>query len=100
LTDALRRHLGDLVRVEAPDAGMHLAVYLEGDLAAVGDVRLAEAAHEARIGVYALSRYFLGPPGAPGLLLGYAGVTEAVIESGIRRLADVARACARTGALL
>src|SRR5205085_10164663 len=94
LVEALAATFGDQVQFDAPDAGMHLTVYLRGELARIGDIRLADAAREAGIGVYALSRYYVGPPGPPGLMIGYAAHTEVDIRAGLTRLPSVARAAA------
>ena len=42
------------------------------------------------LGVFApaLSTFYLGVPGPPGLLLGYTGVSEQEIRAGVRRLAQ------------
>lgn len=93
LVEALEHYFGDQIEFLAPDAGMHLAVYLRDRLAAVGDMRLTEAAREAGINLYPLSRYFAGLPSRPGLMIGYASQSEDDIQAGIARLATVARAC-------
>jgi DNA-binding transcriptional MocR family regulator len=41
------------------------------------------------VGVYGISRYFLGRQKQVGLMLGYARMTEIEIKEGIRRLGEV-----------
>jgi GntR family transcriptional regulator/MocR family aminotransferase len=99
LLEAAERHLAGLLEIEPDAAGLHVLARLSPDLAA----RLSDTAAEARAAAAglvtpALASYFLGRApahggssdragGGQGLLLGYAAVAEAEIESGIATLA-------------
>ena len=52
------------------------------------ETELVSRGREAGILLSPLSRYFLQPPGRPGLVLGYAGATETEIASAGRWLSD------------
>lgn len=91
LVRALKTHLSTLP-VEGVAAGLHLVVSLppRTDEDALVD---AAAGHSLRV-------YGLGPhrlrPGPPGLLLGYASVSESDIEAGVALLAKVLGAIGAT----
>jgi GntR family transcriptional regulator/MocR family aminotransferase len=88
LVAAAERHLGDFLEVPPDDAGLHLVAWLKPGIAErLGDRGAAEVAAGAGIAVAPLSDYYVGRPGRPGLLLGYAAVPEDEIEAGARRLA-------------
>lgn len=82
LLDAARPLAGRLDLAPA-EAGMHLVGWL-----APGDDDRATAHRAAELGVVTapLSAYRLGPPGRPGLMLGYTSVAEAALREGVRRL--------------
>lgn len=48
----------------------------------------AAGAAERDVGVYTLAPYRLAGPVDAGLIFGYSGLSEAAIETGIRRLPD------------
>jgi DNA-binding transcriptional MocR family regulator len=52
-------------------------------------VRLATAAAAAGLVVFPMERYSLGTPPRPELVLGYGGLTGALIRAGVERLARV-----------
>ena len=90
---AIRRRLDGLLTVAPDPAGMHLVAGLGPDLAAgCSDAEIESRAAAAEITAFALSSFFLGPPTRQGLLLGYAALTEAEIDAGIARLAEVLEA--------
>jgi GntR family transcriptional regulator/MocR family aminotransferase len=91
LLAALADRLPDL-RPAGVSAGLHLTAWLPSDLAAV-----VAGAADRGLKVYGLADYRLGSdPGGPGgrqapepgLLFGYAGLTEAQIAEGIEILVD------------
>ncbi|HEY8546806.1 MAG TPA: PLP-dependent aminotransferase family protein [Acidimicrobiales bacterium] len=89
LLAALAEHLPDL-RPTGVSAGLHLAAWLPPDL----DEATVVAETTARgCKVYGLTSYRLDqtgdPPPRPGLLFGYASLTEPRIEAGITLLAEV-----------
>jgi GntR family transcriptional regulator/MocR family aminotransferase len=84
LLAALKRHLPDL-RPCGTAAGLHLLAWLP---VGVDEEAFAVRAAERGVGVYTLAPYRLDGPVDAGLIFGYSGLSEAAIESGIRRLAD------------
>jgi GntR family transcriptional regulator/MocR family aminotransferase len=90
LVDAVACHLPD-ASVTGLAAGLHAVVRLGCEI----DGRaLARAAHARSVAVYLLGYSYLRPrPLDDGLVLGYANLSEASIEEGIRRLASAVREC-------
>ena len=89
LKTALDRHLPELEHCGSA-AGLHLMVWLPSDWDEAAVVKLAA---DAGIGVYGLSAYWAVPgSGDPGLIFGYAGVSETAIEDGVRALSSALRA--------
>jgi len=80
----LRAHLGDLLEVHAPEAGMHLVGWLPPDK---DDRRAAKLAAQVGIEVMAISKYSLEPLSRGGLVFGYAGTDEEAILHGVKTLA-------------
>lgn len=85
LRTELRRCLGGLLEVSAPEVGMHLVGWLPPDQ---DDRRAAELAAAAGITAVPISRFSLEPMPRGGLMLGFAGCDEAVIRTGVRTLAQ------------
>jgi len=84
LLTAVGKHLGDRVRLGPVDTGLHAIVWLQRG---VNDAAVSRRAADAGMDLPPLSRYYLGRPAGPGLLLTYAGEAPDRIEVGIRRLA-------------
>ena len=84
----LRSHLGGLLEVSLPEAGLELVGWLPPDKDDQRAVALAEA---AGITVVALSRLSLEPSHAGGLLMGFAGIDEEAIRRGVKTLAAALR---------
>jgi len=84
LVETARRRLDGRLGLSPAEAGMHLVAHLPPG---TDDVALSEAA--ARLGIEAppLSSFYRAAPARPGLLLGYAGVGERDIETGLGLLA-------------
>jgi GntR family transcriptional regulator/MocR family aminotransferase len=84
LVEAAARELRGLLEVKAADAGMHLMGWLPS-----GADDQAASARALAYGVFAhpVSPLYIGPPGRPGLLLGYAAVNAQEIRQGARQLA-------------
>ncbi len=53
------------------------------------ETAVIQQAAQAGVGVYAGARYHLQQPAPPSILLGFSGLSEADIEEGVRRLAEV-----------
>jgi GntR family transcriptional regulator / MocR family aminotransferase len=82
----LGTHLGGLLEVHAPEAGMNLVGWLPPDK---DDQRAAKLAAQVGIEVMAISKYSLEPLPRGGLLFGYAGTDEEAIPLGVKKLAAV-----------
>lgn len=80
---ALQRELGARAEVLPAIAGLHLAVALPG----VDADELTRRAWAAGVGVEPLSRYWAGPTGPQGLVLGYGSITADEVPEAVRRLA-------------
>lgn len=89
LVRAAERELADLLEVRPADAGMRLMGWLPDG---VDDVAASAMAAEHGVEAPPLSLYCLEPYHRPGLLLGYAGISEHDIESGVVRLREALRA--------
>jgi GntR family transcriptional regulator/MocR family aminotransferase len=74
LYDGLRAHLGDLLDVQAPEAGLRLVGWLPPG---IDDRRAAELAARVGIEVDPLSIYGLEPPARGGLLVGFGAAIVA-----------------------
>jgi GntR family transcriptional regulator/MocR family aminotransferase len=86
LIAAVGRHLPGAL-VSGISAGLHALVRLP---AAVDAQELMERAWERSVGVYPLTMHMIAPPSeTDSLVLGYAGLSEAAIEEGTRRLGEV-----------
>ena len=90
LLAAARDRLADAMTIAPDESGMHLIGFLKGERR---DGALSRAAAAEGIDLSPLSRFYLNAPPRHGVLLGYAGVSEPKIRSGIdvlARLLDVA----------
>jgi GntR family transcriptional regulator/MocR family aminotransferase len=85
LHQELRLHLGGLLDVSLPEAGLELVGWLPRDK---DDQRAVALAAAAGITVVAISRQSLEPPSRGGLLMGFAGIDEEAIQHGVKTLAD------------
>jgi GntR family transcriptional regulator / MocR family aminotransferase len=82
----LQTHLGGLLEVHAPEAGMHLVGWLPPGK---DDQRAAKLATQVDIEVIAISKYSLESLPRGGLIFGYAGVSEEAITLGVKKLAEI-----------
>lgn len=84
LTTSLRRHLGDRVEVAGAETGLHLAATLHR----ASDCLVSKEALARGIVARPLSSYFAVPRNAQnGLVLGYGGVSNDLIEGAVQKLA-------------
>ncbi|MBX2853960.1 MAG: PLP-dependent aminotransferase family protein [Rhodobacteraceae bacterium] len=92
LMAALREQASGVLSAEAPDGGMHVVAQIAPEiLARSNDKALSESA--ARVGVMAqpLSGFYHGRPEAQGVVLGYAGFSEAEIQAALGKLLTAIR---------
>ena len=88
LLEAAERHLRDLLSLSPDPAGMHLVGYLAPSLAArMDDLEASRRAAQNGVSARPLSGFYAGPVKQQGLLLGYAGVPDKMIEPAVERLA-------------
>lgn len=82
---ALKRTMGDRVRIIGHDSGLHLLIQIQNGMTEAG---LLEAAARAGVKVYPTSNYWGEPADvqAAALLLGFGGLSNQQIEDGITRL--------------
>ncbi len=86
LVEAAANELVDLLRIEHARTGMHVVGWLP---LSVNDQDVAAAALDAGIEVSALSTHCLNRQLPPGLVLGFAGVSEQAIRAAVPKLARV-----------
>lgn len=86
LLNAIDQHLSADVEVTGDGAGAHVVLWPKQRLLEKTIIHRAAA---AGVGVYGISRYFIGRPRRPGVLLGYSQMNIAEIQEGIRRLRGV-----------
>ncbi|HJW70450.1 MAG TPA: PLP-dependent aminotransferase family protein, partial [Candidatus Binatia bacterium] len=94
LVRALRRRLDGLLAVDARDGGMQVAGMLRPD---ADDAAASRAANAEDVIAPPLSLYHVGLPVRRGLHLGYAGVPEREITTGVERLARALERWRRAG---
>jgi len=93
LLDAGKRYLEGLLVLAPDEAGLHLIGRLTPALAArMSDVEAAGRGADAGLSLRPLSGFYRGPVREQGLLLGYAGLSTAEIDSAAERLGRVLRA--------
>src|SRR5207244_13591449 len=94
LLDALARELPD-ARVTGVAAGLHAVVLLP---AGIDEQAVVAEAAEREVEIAGLSSLFVrGSPPGPGLVLGYAALTERAIAEGVRRLGEAVRGTGSAG---
>ena len=83
--ETVRAVLGDRMRIEPDEAGMHLVGYLPVD---ADDTALSKRAAAAGVVALPLSAFYREAPDKKGLLFGYAGVSNTETRRAIERLAS------------
>jgi GntR family transcriptional regulator/MocR family aminotransferase len=73
-------------------AGLHLVAYLPDD---VDETAVVAAAARRGVAVYGLAPYRIECEGRPGLIFGYATLSERALAEGIEILAETIRAARR-----
>ncbi len=92
LIAAAAREASQELTLDASDTGIHAIAWLP---AGVSDRDVAARAAALGVEATALSTYYLGPPRAPGLVLGFAAVRPRDVAAGMRVLRDAVRASRR-----
>jgi GntR family transcriptional regulator/MocR family aminotransferase len=93
ILERLTRDFGDWLEPLPSVAGLHLsAAFRTGSRRLEQDV--VARAKAAGVGVAALSQYYAGAPGLPGLVIGYGAVGTARVDEGLRRLRTCVAAAA------
>jgi GntR family transcriptional regulator/MocR family aminotransferase len=88
LLESLRRHAGDVLTIGNADAGLHLPAFLPPG---VDDRQVVGAAKERGISAMALSECYRGPGSRSGLILGFGGADEGLIDGAVKTMAEVIR---------
>jgi GntR family transcriptional regulator/MocR family aminotransferase len=88
LETALHRQAAGLLETQPMEGGLNLLVWLPPG---VSDLAVSEEAGRQGLLVAPLSESSVAPLARQGLLLGFAGVPEAEIDSGVERLAAAVR---------
>jgi GntR family transcriptional regulator/MocR family aminotransferase len=90
LIAALKEEAADLMEmVVAPDAGMHLVVFLRRP---IDDVAAAQACRQRGVYVYPLSSCYAGETSRSGFMVGFASTPPEQIRPAVRKLAEIVRA--------
>ncbi|WP_263350411.1 MocR-like pyridoxine biosynthesis transcription factor PdxR [Acidicapsa acidisoli] len=88
LLESIDTVLGNDVEVTGQGAGAHVVLWPRAD---VNERIVIERAEGCGVGIYGLSGYYLGKRTRPGIILGYARLSESEIREGIRRLHAIFR---------
>jgi GntR family transcriptional regulator/MocR family aminotransferase len=86
LQNAVDRHLSGVAEIEGTRAGLHGLLWVS-ELPRTREAELRRACEVRGVGIYPVHPYYAKPPERAGFVLGYAGLGERDIESGIRELA-------------
>ena len=76
------------VKISGENAGLHLLLHYQGRRS---EQELLRMAAQRGVKIYGMSDAYIGAlpkSWKPTLILGYAGLSEAKIEEGVRRLSD------------
>jgi GntR family transcriptional regulator / MocR family aminotransferase len=90
LQNALADHAKGLLVAPQQSSGIHLIADIDGDISSqISDTDIDLAANENGIQVNSLSDYYVSQIKTQGLVLGFAGFNEQVIDEGVRTLARI-----------
>ncbi len=96
LQNALEEHAQGLLVAPRQTSGIHLIAALSGEISGhIGDADIARATAKKGIRIGALSDYYAGIADKQGLVMGFAGFNEQVIERGIRTIVKTIEAMVR-----
>jgi len=88
LVRAAREHAADLLQIDELEGGLNRVAWLPPGLS---DAEAVAALNPEGFACLPLSEFRIRPGGRSGLVMGFAGMTEQDIESGIRRMAGILR---------
>ncbi len=89
LQNALAEHAEGLLIAPRQSSGIHLIAALDAEISGrISDVGIAIAAQHKDIYIKALSDYYVNEAEIQGLVMGFAGFNEQVIEKGVKTLAE------------
>jgi len=88
LVRAAREHAADLLEIDELEGGLNRVAWLPPGLS---DAEAVAALNPEGFACLPLSEFRIRPGGRSGLVMGFAGMTEEDIESGIRRMAGILR---------
>jgi GntR family transcriptional regulator/MocR family aminotransferase len=86
LVASLSKELGLLVEVLGDEAGMHVAVTLQGG---TRDLEIAERAARQNLSLWPLSPSYMGEASRQGFILGFGGTSMPEIPHAVRKLRDL-----------
>jgi GntR family transcriptional regulator/MocR family aminotransferase len=92
LLRAVREHAADLLEIADLEGGLNRVAWLPSGL---GDADAVSVLRPEGFACLPLSEFRLRPAGRSGLVLGFAGMNEDLIDSGIRRMAQLLRPLVR-----
>ena len=92
LMRSVREHAADLFEIAELEGGLNRVAWLPPGLS---DSEAVAALQPEGFACLPVSEFRLKPGGRGGLVLGFAGMTEEAIESGIRRMAGILRPLVR-----
>jgi len=92
LLAAIDQHLAPDLTAPPQSAGLHVVAWLRDQLARrTDDVTLSHRARDAGVSAPPLSPYYRAAPARQGVILGFAGFSEAQIDAAARRFAEVVK---------
>lgn len=94
LVEAVEREVGGCLELGPVDGGLHVTGWLP---AGVDDEAVARRADALGVTVMPLSRFCLGPPPQPGLVMGFGAARPEMIAGGVRRLGQAIAEVAEEG---
>jgi len=86
LQSAVDRHLSGTAELEGTRAGLHGLLWVS-ELPHAREAELRRAGEARGVGIYPVHPYYATPPARAGYVLGYAGLSERDIDTGLRELA-------------
>lgn len=93
--ESFNKHLGDLLTLEALDAGLHMIARAKPLIRHMTDQNLTAIARRAGIGVFPLSASYETEEGSTnvpqGILMGFANLEDGLIDSALKHFASLLR---------